>query len=308
MEIKKISIVGMGALGILFGNYFTEKLGREVVSFILNKDRIEKYNREKVTCNGKVCDFKVIDEDEKGEIADLLIMAVKGTCLAEGIKTARNHVGENTLIISVLNGISSEEVIGAEFGKDKVLYCVAQGMDAVKIKNNFTYSNFGELRIGIPKDEEYKRDKLNSVVQLFDRINFPYTLEDDIIHRIWSKFMLNVGINQTVMIFEGTYGTVQKSGRPREIMINAMKEVIELASYENVKLTEDDLNGYLNLVDTLQGSGMPSMRQDGLAHRYSEVELFSGTVLRLAEKHGLSMKTNEFLYNRIKEIERSYNK
>lgn len=306
MQIKSISIVGMGALGILFGNFFTEKLGKDYVSFVLNKQRIEKYKKDKVTCNGSICDFKIVDEEEKCEPADLLIMAVKSTALKDAIKSARNVVGDNTIIISVLNGISSEKIIGQEFGMDKIIYCVAQGMDAVKLGNKFTYSNFGELRIGIPKEEGYKKDKLDALTDLFDSIDFPYTLEDDIIHRIWSKFMLNVGINQTVMIFEGNYGTVQKEGRAREIMVNAMKEVIELAQYENVKLTNNDLDGYLKLIDTLDKNGMPSMRQDGFSHRYSEVEMFSGTVLRLAEKHGLKLKTNEYLYSRIKEIESSY--
>ena len=51
---------------------------------------------------------------------------------------------------------------------------------------------------------------------------------------------------------------------------------------------------------------MPSMRQDGLAHRRSEVELFSGTVCRLAKKHSLSVPVNEWLYARVKEMEAAY--
>lgn len=306
MKIKNISIIGMGALGILFGKYFVDKLGRDSVSFVLNKERIAKYKKNKVTCNGEVCDFKVVDEDLQAAPADLLIFAVKGTALDEAIKTARNQAGENTIIISVMNGISSEEIIGKAFGMDKMLYCVAQGMDAVKLGNKFTYSHFGELRIGIPKDQKYKQDKLDAVINLFDSIDFPYTLEADIMHRIWSKFMLNVGINQTVMIYEGTYGTVAKEGEAREMMKSAMREVITLAFYENVNLTEEDLNGYVALADTLDPNGMPSMRQDGVSHKYSEVELFAGTVLRLAKKHNLKLMTNEFLYKRVKEIEAQY--
>lgn len=43
MEIKRISIVGMGALGVLFGQLFTEKLGKQCVEFVANEDRIQKY-------------------------------------------------------------------------------------------------------------------------------------------------------------------------------------------------------------------------------------------------------------------------
>ncbi len=48
------------------------------------------------------------------------------------------------------------------------------------------------------------------------------------------------------------------------------------------------------------------MRQDGIAYRPSEVEMFSGTVRRLAEKHGLSVPVNDMLYKKIKDMESTY--
>ena len=305
MTIENESVVGMGALGILFGKYIQDKIGKESVSFVVNKNRMKKYVQQGIICNGERGSFNLIDEEIKKE-TDLLIIAVKATALDEAIKTAKNQVGEKTIIISLLNGITSEEIIGQAFGKEKVIYCVAQGMDAVKIDNKFTCSHMGELRIGIPKDETYKQEKLNSVVEFFNSIDFPYTLEEDIIHRLWSKFMLNVGVNQVVMINEGNYGTVQKEGKERQMMKDAMKEVIELASYEGVKLSNEDLEGYVKLTDTLDPKGMPSMRQDGLMKRPSEVELFSGTVLKLAKKYNLEMKVNEYLYKKVKDMDSRY--
>lgn len=305
MTIENVSVVGMGALGILFGKYIQDKIGKESVSFVVNKNRMKKYVQQGIICNGERGSFNLIDEEIKKE-TDLLIIAVKATALDEAIKTAKNQVGEKTIIISLLNGITSEEIIGQAFGKEKVIYCVAQGMDAVKIDNKFTCSHMGELRIGIPKNEAYKQEKLNSVVEFFNSIDFPYTLEEDIIHRLWSKFMLNVGVNQVVMINEGNYGTVQKEGKERQMMKDAMKEVIELASYEGVKLSNKDLEGYVKLTDTLDPKGMPSMRQDGLMKRPSEVELFSGTVLKLAKKYNLEMKVNEYLYKKVKDMESGY--
>ena len=118
--------------------------------------------------------------------------------------------------------------------------------------------------------------------------------------------MLNVGVNQVVMIYEGTYGTVQQPGEARELMKAAMREVILLAEKENVTITEKDLNEYVNLIDTLNPNGMPSMRQDGLTRRKSEVELFSGTVLALAKKHKISTPINMKIYEKIHSMESKY--
>ena len=118
--------------------------------------------------------------------------------------------------------------------------------------------------------------------------------------------MLNVGVNQVVMVWEGDYGTVQAPGAARAQMIAAMREVIALSRLEGVPVTEDDLAFYVNLIDTLSPAGMPSMRQDGLAHRPSEVELFSGTVCRLAAKHGLDVPVNRQLYDTVRAMEAAY--
>lgn len=135
---------------------------------------------------------------------------------------------------------------------------------------------------------------------------FPYTVEEDILHRLWSKWMLNVGVNQVVMVREGTYGTVQKPGEARDLMIAAMREVIKIAEQEQIPVTETDLNEYLDLIDTLSPDGMPSMRQDGLAGRYSEVELFAGTVLEKAAKLGIDVPVNRYLYETVREMEKAY--
>lgn len=306
MNINKISIIGMGALGILYGDFFTRKLGKEFVEFVADEERIKRYNNEGVVCNGIPCDFQIVSDSEEGKPADLLIFAVKATALDSAIVTSRNKVSGSTIILSLLNGVSSEEIIGASFGMDKIIYCVAQGMDAVKTGNELTCTQMGKLYIGMMGEDEKKREKLESVVNLFEKTGLPFTLEKDIKHRLWSKFMLNVGVNQVVMIYEGTYGTVQEPGEARDMMEKAMREVMLLGEKEGVAITEKDINEYMNLIDNMNPHGMPSMRQDGLARRKSEVELFSGTVLKLAKKHGVSVPVNQKIYEIVNIMESRY--
>ena len=306
MEIKKITIVGMGALGVMYGDFFARKLGKEAIEFVASKDRIDKYKEEGVFCNGHPCDFTVVDEEEEGKAADLLLFAVKGTGLESAIHTVRNKVSKDTIIMSLLNGISSEEIIAKEYGMDKIIHCIVQGMDVIKDKNKVTYTQFGQFCIGIQDKCEDKEKKLMAVVDLFDKIGMPYTLEEDINRRIWSKFMLNVGINQVVMLYEGTYGTVQKPGEARELMKDAMREVITVAEKENINIREEDFNEYIELIDNMNPDGMPSMRQDGLAKRRSEVELFSGTLIALADKHKINLPVNKKIYDLVKKKEKEY--
>lgn len=299
--MSHIAIIGMGALGILYGDILTASLGRDAVTFLADEQRIQKYRQNGVYCNGKPCDFRMASAETP---ADLLIFAVKGNALHDAMKEAEHAVGENTIILSLLNGISSEEILAEYFQKGHVIHCIAQGMDAVKLGNKLTYSHKGELRIGTPYPA--LRPYVEQTAEILKSADIPYVVEEDILHRLWSKWMLNVGVNQVVMVNEGTYGTIQRAGEARDTMIAAMREVIELSGYAKAGVTEEDLQFYVNLVDSLDPDGMPSMRQDGVSHRYSEVELFAGTVIQKAAQYGLSVPVNQMLYQKVKEIEAAY--
>lgn len=305
MKINTVAIVGLGALGILYGHHFRKAIGKERVRIVVNKERMARYQAQGISFNGEPCDFLYVDETDAGLApADLVILAVKGTQLDEAIATARNQVGPDTTLLSVLNGIASEEVIGAAFGDEKVIHCVAQGMDALRTGNDVKSVHIGELRIGIDAPE--KQERLDAVVAFFEETGLPHVVEADILHRMWAKFMLNVGVNQVLMVKEGTFRDIHEEGPARELMIAAMREVLPIAQQEGVNLTEADLENDLAIIDGLTPLGMPSMRQDGLAKRLSEVELFAGTILKKAKKYGLPAPTNQYLYDQIKAIEAMY--
>ena len=300
--INSVGIIGMGALGILYGDILTKSLSKENVFFILDEGRIEKYNNEGVYCNNEKCDFSVLNS-ETPRVLDLIIVSVKYTALNEAITNIKPFVGKDTIIISLLNGVISEEKLIEAFGEEKVIYCVAQGMDALKLGNKLTYMNTGNLHIGTVYHNE---DKLNKLAELFKRGNVPFIIEDNILRRMWSKLMLNVGVNQVVMVYEGTYKTIQVEGEPRDLMIGAMREVIKVANAKGIDLNEDDLNLYLNILNTLDPSSMPSMRQDGLSKRKSEKDLFSKTIMNLGDKYNIDTPINDYLYETITRIESKY--
>lgn len=71
-------------------------------------------------------------------------------------------------------------------------------------------------------------------------------------------------------------------------------------------MTEEDLNYWLSVLEPLNPEGRPSMRQDMVEKRHSEVELFAGTVLELGQKYGVPTPVNQALYDRITTIERQF--
>ena len=290
--MQTVGIVGLGALGVLFGQRLLEN-GADV-RVIADEARAERYQKQGVICNGTPVNFRY-ETPKAAKPVDLMIFATKESGLRGAMETASGFIGENTLMLSVLNGVSSEETIAARFGERNVIYCTAQGMDAVKVGNALTYAQPG----GISPRVQQIADFLNTHGVTAQPVG-------DMVRRQWGKLMLNVGINQTVMVFEGDYGTVQKPGKPREIMLAAMREVQKLAALEGYPISDAEFDDWVNLADSLSPAGKPSMRQDGEAHRKSEVELFAGTIIRRAEKFGLDVPVNRWLYDTVKQMEAGY--
>ena len=165
---------------------------------------------------------------------------------------------------------------------------------------------------GMPTLQRFvsKIAKISSYTKIeafFEKAGVAYTEEVDIMHRLWGKFMLNVGMNQTCMVYSTTYGGALKAGsNENRTLIAAMREVIAIANAEGIDLSEKDLNQYLEITRTLSQDGMPSMAQDRINKNYSEVEAFAGTVIQIAEKHNIQVPENRFLYDKVKEIEAEY--
>lgn len=298
-----IAIIGAGALGILYGARMTQALGGERVFFAADGARAARYREEGFFCNGAPCALRVVTPDAARPAA-LAIFAVKGPGLAGAIETMRPFVGKDTVLLSLLNGISSEQALCDAFGPEHVLYAVAQGTDAVRVGTAVTYHNLGQILIGsgtgqLTPDVE----KAQALLLAGDA---PCVVCDDIRFRQWSKLMLNVGLNQACAVYDVPYGGVQIPGPARDTMLAAMREAQKLAACEGVSLTDADIDAWMRMTDGLSPGGMPSMRQDTLARRKTEVELFAGTMRRLGRRHGVPTPVNDWLYARIAAIEAEF--
>ena len=172
--------------------------------------------------------------------------------------------------------------------------------------SSLTCTKTGGLHIGC--FESSPQEALVDADAILSQAGIAHVAEEDIRYCMWAKFMLNVGINQTCCAFGATYGEVyaDKTSELWRTFISAMREVVALAQAEGVALTEEALSAYAALERTLDPASTPFMGQDRTNRHRTEVDEFSGEVLRTAEKHGILVPVSAFLNKRIREIEGSY--
>lgn len=302
--LEKVYVCGLGAVGCSYAAAL-EHWRPGSTRIIAGQERISRYSHAGVTVNGKTISFSYLRPDETAAVADLILIAVKHHQLPEAIAAIRNFVGEQTIILSLLNGVDSEEAIGREYGMEKILYSFVVGTDASREGSAIQYSKLGTIVFGEKTNATYSA-KVTAVKRLFDLVGIPYRIPEDMIRDLWWKFMMNVGINQTSAVMRSPYGVYQSTQEARDLMRLACMEVVYLAQKLGINLTAEDIEAYFPIIDTLLPEGRTSMLQDVEGCRKTEVEAFAGTVIKLGQTHGVSTPINTMLYLMIRSIEKNY--
>jgi len=297
--IEKIAIIGAGALGATYGSMFYD-MDPESVCFIASGARYERLHRDGVIVNGRRYVPAVV-RPEKATPADLVIVAVKHYHLDQAISEMKGSVGPQTIIISVMNGIDSEERIGAVYGTSRVIYGLTLGIDAVRDGNSITFKNQGRILFGKEKNAEIT-NQVRHISDLFTRAGITHEIPPDMIRSLWFKFMINVGVNQVSAVLRTSYGVLQSSTEARDLMNSAMLEVIAITRTLHVNLSEDDIREWYKVLGTLNPTGKTSMFQDVEAGRQTEVEMLAGTVIELGKRYGVPTPVNQKLYADLKRI------
>ncbi|ADK13940.1 ketopantoate reductase family protein [Clostridium ljungdahlii] len=305
-EIKNVSIIGMGAMGCAYSSQIFKNIQDINVKIIAEGKRAERYRKDGFVINGEKYFYDVAEPDEKCEAADLIIVAVKYNQLKEAVTQIKNHVGDNTIIISLLNGITSEEILGEVYGKDKMLYSISAGIDAVREGHqNVKFKNIGYIDFG-EESNDILTDKVKTLKEFFNKAKIENKIPKDMIRSLWWKFMVNVGINQTSAVLKANYGVFQREQAAINIMRNAMEEVILVSQKAGVNLTEEDIEDWVKVLNKLSPEGKTSMCQDIMAKRKTEIEIFGGTVVELGKKYNVLTPINSTLTDIIKVTESLY--
>ena len=296
MEIKKVLLCGLGAVGLTYAC----KL-KDVCEFKILADstRINKYTQIPPEFNNKKVLLDYVTPENAGP-ADLIIIATKNNGLPSAIEYIKNSISEKTIIISLINGISSEKEIADKYGWDKVLHSYFIGHSAVREGNKVFNDGVGKIVFGSPYKEN--ASKIRLLEKFFQQNNIDYEIPEDIIYSIWLKFTMNVFSNQASAIMKLSFGDM-KSQAFKEFAKKIISEVREIAVKEGVKGTENLEKDALEALSLMVDDGKTSMLQDILAGRKTEVEIFGGEVIRLGKKHGLITPYNQVMCDMIKFLE-----
>jgi 2-dehydropantoate 2-reductase len=303
-EIKKVAVLGAGAMGAYFVTRFFDTPFFST-SLIAKGHRKEKLDRDGLIVNDRLYHVPVTDPETASEPVDLLIVALKHHHLSDAVHGLERLVGNSTTIISVMNGLESEEYIGSIYGMDKVLYATSAGIDALRDGNKVVYTSPGVHSFGEARNDMIS-PRVKRVQAAFDRAGINYSTPVDMMRMMWWKFMVNVGVNQASAITGKPFEVFQTNQDAQALMESLMREVVTLANAAGINLTEKDISDWYPIMNKLSPRGKTSMLQDIDAGQKTEVEIFSGKVISLGKEYHIETPVNQTAYQIIRVLEQNY--
>ena len=296
-KIKKVLLCGLGAVGLTVACR-VQKNAPDCLKVLLDENRLKKLQQNPMKMNGEEMVFDYVLPSEKDFKADLIIISTKFGGLDEVLNNIENFVGENTLILPIINGLKAEEKIAEKYGWEKVLRGYFICHSAERIENEVSQDGVFKIVFG-----SSMADKNNSVAEFFEFVDIDFENPVDILYAKWVKFGLNIVVNQCSCLLKMKFGEMQRSEKFITFAKNILKEVVELAECEGVCGSENLVDDVIKALFLMSEDGKTSMWQDIEAGKKTELELFAGTVLELGKKHNVSTPYNQVFYEMIKILE-----
>ena len=304
-EIKNVLICGIGAVGSIYANKINE-YGSVILKALVDNERFEKYQNSPKIFNGKELKIDYVLPDNIDFKADLIIIATKYDGLGFVADNIKNFINDDTIILSLLNGINSEEIIASKYGWRHTLLSYFIGHSAMRDGNRIIHDGVGKIIFGVKDKNFTDENDIQILKDFFDKVGIDYETPQDMYRALWLKFMLNVSTNQPSAIFNMTFGQMQNNKVFLNFMINIMKEVVSIAEVCGVNDTETMIDEALESFNVMTPAGKTSMLQDVLSKRKTEVDMFAGTIIKLGDKYNIPTPYNKIIKEMISIIENNY--
>ena len=298
MTIEKVAILGAGAVGsyVIWGLAGREDIRLGVVAEGERAERLKQGCRiNDVTYHPEVW------SPQEAYGVDLLIVALKYGALPGAMESICTITGENTVVMSLMNGVDSEELIAEAIGASHLVYSLIK---VASHKEDTGYYFNPETTIGIVFGEAvapYQSERIQAIEKLFENTGIHYRVTEYIREEMWSKFRLNVCNNLPQAILGAGVGCYRDSTHMKAISDGLKKELEAIAEAKGIDISRADAS-------SARGSAVPptarySTLQDLDAGRHTEIDMFSGALMRMGRELGIPVPYNEYTYHMIKALE-----
>ncbi|MWD28179.1 2-dehydropantoate 2-reductase [Aquicoccus sp. SCR17] len=290
----RIAIIGCGAMGSVYAGLFAEA-GHEVLAVSRDAGHVEAINRDGLRLTGASGDRAIpmrAAAAPEGEAADLVVIATKAAQAGAAARAALPLVGEDTLVLTIQNGLGAAEEVAEAVGPDRLAVGIAAAFGAsLPAPGHAHHASLGAIHAGALAG--LPRDALDRIVAAWDGAGFEARAAADIAAMQWEKLICNVAFSGPCAISGLTVGGVMAQEEITRVSRAAAVEAYEVARARGIALSVTDPVAHVEAFGRRVAAAKPSVLLDLEAGRRSEIGYINGAVVREAEKAGMRAPVNE---------------
>lgn len=302
----KIAVLGAGAMGSLYGGMLAEA-GNEVVLIDLWQEHIGAVNRDGLTIDSPggtrvVRNITGVTEPSAAGEADLVLVFVKAAATAEAADRARGLAGPGTTVLTLQNGLGNVEALCSVFGARRVIAGTTGHGSTMAAPGHIRHAGEGDTVVGGLDGGSAAR--ATALAALFERAGIAVKITENVIGLIWTKLLVNVGINALTAVTGLKNGGLLDFPETKELLSAAVLEAVAVAEAKGIRLETADPVGHTLSVARKTAENRSSMLQDITAGRQTEISVINGAVAAEGERLGVPVPVNTVLTKLVLVLEK----
>jgi len=303
----KIVVLGSGSIGSLYGAFLSTIDENEVI-LVGRNPHVAAIRTKGLRIQGIMgkhkFQLKAVEDVSKIQEADLILLTTKTYDTIPAIKSAKHLIVKGAYIMLIQNGLGTEERVAEELNTTKVLRATTC-MGATRIRPGVVdATGCGLTEIGSRYPENYAY--VMKISKMLTKCGFNVRPSRNIEGVVWTKTLVNCGINPVGALTGFKNGEVYKNLQLRGLVIKLVEEAVAIVKALGIELTTEDPVRYALGTAKATGDNINSMLQDIRAGKRTEIDSITGEIIRLGKELGIETPSNESVYSLIKAIESKY--
>ena len=301
----RMVVFGAGAVGTFFGALLAR--GGQDVWFVARGAQLEALRRDGIRIESLLLGDIVAPQvnavaraTDVGAAADLVLVCVKANQTTDILDDLAAVVGSSTTIVTLQNGVESDDVIAERFGRERVFPAVVYVGATVARPGVVSHVAAGTIVVGARAGGDEGR--LLMVRDALAASGQPVRISQDIQYERWQKLLWNAAFNTVSAITQRTPRELLASSQARSILLGIMREVVAVARASGVELRESDIDPQLAWTERATAI-RTSMMVDRERGRAMEIEALIGVVVRGGRAHAVPTPISETVFGLLKAIE-----
>lgn len=295
-----MNIVVVGAGGV--GGYFGGKLAQAGfdVAFVVRGKTLQAIKNQGLKVKSVNGDF-VVHPKTTNDIAtlkhpDLVILTVKSWQIEAIAKELKHVITKNTMVLPIQNGADNADRLRNILPHENVLAGLCKIVSKIETPGVINHFAF-EPEIVFGEYDSELTSRVKKVKAAFEKAGFNSTISENIQLDIWKKFLFITTISGIGAITRAVYGDIREDDELRQIMYQTANEIVAVANAKGIKLTNNDIEFTLKIIDGFHHDTTASMQRDLMAGRPSELENFNGYIVKQGKELHITTPVNAFIYH-----------